>query len=39
MKMLIIKRIREYGNQRELAEITRFCGENEVDEIFSRIKL
>ncbi|WP_396177836.1 hypothetical protein [Flavobacterium micromati] len=23
MKMLIIKRIREYGNQRELAEITR----------------
>lgn len=33
MKISIIKRILEYGNQKELEEITRFYGKSEVDKI------
>ena len=33
MKISIIKRILEYGNQTELDEIIRFYGKNEVDKI------
>jgi antitoxin HigA-1 len=33
MKISIIKRVLEYGNQKELEEITRFYGKNEVDKI------
>lgn len=33
MKISIIKRILEYGNQKEIDEITRFYGKNEIDKI------
>jgi addiction module HigA family antidote len=33
MKISIIKRVLEYGNQKELEEITRFYGKSEVDKI------
>jgi len=39
MKISVLKRRREYRNKRELAEIARFCQENEVIEIFSGIEL
>jgi antitoxin HigA-1 len=33
MKKSVIKRVLEYGNQKELEEITRFYGKNEVEKI------
>jgi antitoxin HigA-1 len=39
MKKSIIKRIYSYGDQSEQAEINRFYGKNEVEEILSKIEL